>query len=76
MVLSREVKRPVSIILCEEISCNLINVLVLFSVILQPRNFHNVKFANTSSAGKTTKRKSHKYFSLSALNWNLNHSNL
>ena len=27
-----------------------------FSVILQPRNFHNVKFTDNSSAGKTVRK--------------------
>ena len=51
-----EVKQPLSIVLCKDSPYNLMNVLGLFSVILQPRNFHNVKIINTFSASKTASK--------------------
>ena len=65
-------KRGLSIVLCRESPYNLINVLGLLSFTYL---YHNVKFIDTSSAGKTEK-KSQKYFNLSVINWNLSKSNL
>ena len=49
-------KRSLPIVLCEESPYDLIDVLGLFSVILQPLNFNKVKFTDTSSAGKTARK--------------------
>ena len=50
-----EVKRSLCVVLCKESPYNLVNVLGPFSVILRPRNFHKVKFTDTSSARKAAR---------------------
>ena len=54
--LFRKVKRQLRIVLCKESPYSLIDVLGPFSVTLQPWNFYQVKFTDTSSAGKTARK--------------------
>ena len=65
VLLLREVKHLLPIVLCKESPYHLINALRPFPVILQPFDFYKVKFTDTSSAGKTA-RKMTQYFNLSA----------
>ena len=70
-------KLPLNIVLCRENPCNLINILGPFAIILQPKNFDNVEFIDTSSAGKTARKVSEKlHLNLSGSNQNSNHPNL
>ena len=54
--LLRQVKGPLRIALCKESCYNLINVSGPYSVILQPRIFHTVRFTDTRSADKIARK--------------------
>ena len=56
LYLSREVKCLLYIVLCKESPYNLINVLGLFSVMLQLSNSCKVYFIYISSASKTARK--------------------
>ena len=68
-------KRPLRIVLCKESPYYVINVLVLFSVICNHEIFITLNLPILLVLVRQ-REKSQIYFSLSAFNWNLNHSNL